>query len=135
MSRIRKDARRAALGLGAAMLAGCTASIGVPAPPPLPEFTTIATAGQFLEKVAGEPMTFPNGTVMTAQPDGSLAGATPSGPLAGSWDFTGGQFCRTAVVAGAPAPRLCNVIEASDEALRFINPDGTLFADAALGGG
>lgn len=118
----------------ALLLAACSVSVGVPEAPAAPaEFQPISTPGQFIDQVAGKPITFDNGGVLIAQPDGSFGGNFDGATPSGSWEFTGGQLCRTIAIGGRQFPQVCNLLEATDEKIRFFNPDGTLSSEAKLG--
>ena len=99
---------------------------------PLPGFEPITTAGQFIDKVAGRPITFENGGVLIARPDGSLDGDFAGQTPVGAWSFTNGQFCRSVRIGAQQFPEVCNVLEARLGAIRFFNPDGTLSTEAVL---
>ncbi|HKK35217.1 MAG TPA: hypothetical protein VJ994_02895 [Paracoccaceae bacterium] len=121
--------------VASALVAATLALAACAAPPPEPprEFRPVTGPGEFIEKVAGKPITFENGGVLIANPDGSFAGNFDGVTPTGSWTFTGGQLCRVVTVGSQEFPRVCNLIEASDDVVRFLNPDGTLSAEAKLG--
>ena len=110
----------------ATVLAACAS-----APPP--GFEPITTAGQFVDKVAGRPITFENGGVLIARPDGSFGGDFAGQTPTGNWAFTNGQLCRTVRIGTQQFPEVCNLLETKPGTIRFFNPDGTLSAEATLG--
>lgn len=110
----------------AAALAACAS-----APPP--GFEPITTAGQFVDKVAGRPITFENGGVLIAQPDGGFDGDFGGQAPTGNWTFTNGQLCRTVRIGDQQFPEVCNLLETMPGLIRFFNPDGTLSTEATLG--
>lgn len=110
----------------AATLAACAS-----APPP--GFEPITTPGQFVDRVAGRAITFPNGGVLIARPDGSFDGNFNGQTPVGSWTFTNGQLCRTVRLGEERFPEVCNRLESKPGTLRFFNPDGTLSTEATLG--
>jgi hypothetical protein len=116
-----------------AALPACAVQVGMPAAPEAPAIQPVATPGQFLDKVAGKPITFENGGTLIANPDGSFSGDFDGVEPSGSWTFTGGQLCRVVTVGSQEFPRVCNLIEAGENVVRFLNPDGTLSAEAELG--
>ena len=101
--------------------------------PAAPEFKPIASPGEFLDKVAGVPITFENGAEFTNNPDGTITGEANGQPVTGGWSFQNGQLCRTLVIGGNPLPEVCNIVEIAGDDLRFLNPDGTLSSEATLG--
>lgn len=130
---------RHALAAAAALaLAGCSVQVDSPllAEAPkvgAPKHTPITSPGQFLDAVAGKPITYDNGAVLVANPDGTLGGTIDGQPAAGRWTFSGGQLCRAMALGGAQFPEVCNLIEVGEGVVRFLNLDGTLSTEAALG--
>lgn len=110
----------------AAALAACAS-----APPP--GFEPITTAGQFVDRVAGRPITFENGGVLIARPDGSFGGDFGGQTPSGNWTFANGQLCRTVRLGTQQFPEVCNLLETKQGLIRFFNPDGTLSTEATLG--
>jgi hypothetical protein len=126
--------RAAALALPVLVsLPACAVQVGMPAAPEAPSIQPVTTPGQFLDKVAGKPITFENGGTLIANPDGSFGGDFAGRTPRGSWTFTGGQLCRTVTIGQEDFPRVCNLIEAGENVVRFLNLDGTLSAEAELG--
>ena len=110
-----------------ALLAACMT------PPPPPGFEPVTTPGQFVDRVAGRPITFANGGVLIANPDGSFDGNFDGQTPVGNWAFRDGQLCRTIRIGAEQFPEVCNRLEARPGSVRFFNPDGTLSAEAELG--
>lgn len=130
--------RPVVLTVAALALAGCSVKVDSPllaeAPKMAePKFEPIATAGQFLDVVAGQPITYENGAVLVAEPDGTLGGNVDGEAPGGRWSFSAGQFCRVMEVGGVTYPELCNVVEVGEGLIRFLNADGTLASEAKLG--
>lgn len=119
----------------AALLSGCGG--GTEAAPGFGTrgFSAVNTSGELVDLVATRPMEFPNGSEMTLAPDGTLSGEAGGQPLAGDWRFANGQLCRTMVVGGLPTPEVCNALEVSEESVRFLDANGALVVEAALGAG
>lgn len=114
--------------------AGCSLNVN-PADflPAAPDFKPIASPGEFLDAVAGSPITFENGAEFTNNPDGTITGEANGQPVTGSWTFQNGQLCRSLTVGGSALPEVCNIVEIAGDDLRFLNPDGTLSSEASLG--
>lgn len=119
---------RTLLAAAALATAGCAAP-----PPPPPGFEPITTPGQFVDRVAGRPITFPNGGVFVAEPGGSVGGDFDGVAPTGNWEFRDGQLCRTVTIGAQGFPEVCNRLEAKPGAIRFFNPDGTLSTEGTLG--
>lgn len=111
------------------VLAACAA----PPPEPRREFQPVTGPGEFIEKVAGRPITFENGGTLVAEPDGSLGGDFGGQTPEGRWSFSDGRFCRVVTIGAQDYPQVCNLVEVGDDAIRFLNPDGTLSSQARLG--
>lgn len=120
--------KHAALACLALLLAGCA---GAPAPE---GFQRIASQTEFLDKVAGVPMTFDNGVQLVANRDGTIGGDADGVTPQGSWRWTPeGRFCRTVSIGPQAFPEVCTAIEVDDGAIRLIDQDGAVFAEGALG--
>jgi hypothetical protein len=102
-------------------------------PPPPPSFQPVATAGQFLDLVAGRPITFANGAVLEARPDGTVGGLVDGVAPTGSWRFDGGRFCRTVTLGARALPEVCNAVEVKETQIRLLDDAGALAAAGVLG--
>ena len=123
-----------AVAAAALSAAGCSVNLN-PADliPSAPDFSQVNTPGQFLDQVAGVPITFDNGAEITTNPDGTITGQADGQPVTGNWTFTGGQLCRTLTIGPTALPEVCNILEIAGPDVRFLNPDGTLSSEATLG--
>lgn len=125
---------RAATALAAlSALAACSVSVGMPGAGGPPAFEPVSSPGQFLDAVAGKPITFDNGVTMVANPDGTIGGEMDGVDLTGAWEFVNGQLCRTITAGTQEFPQVCNLLEVTPDGIRFLNPDGTLSSEAVLG--
>ena len=115
------------LAVAAAAIAGCAPA------PDKPAFQLVTTPGQYIELVAGKPITFDNGGVLITNRDGSIGGDFNGVEPQGRWSFESGRLCRTVTIGTENFPEVCQSVEVGEETVRFLNPDGTLSAEAALG--
>ncbi len=115
------------LAVAAAAIAGCAPA------PDKPAFQLITTPGQYIELVAGRPITFDNGGVLITNPDGSIGGDFNGVAPQGRWSFESGQLCRTVTIGTEQFPEVCQNVEVGTDTVRFLNADGTLSTEAALG--
>ena len=115
-----------------AVLVASLAACGGPKAPE-PAFRPITTPGQYIEFVAGRPITFENGGVLITNPDGSITGDFNGVEPKGRWTFEGGQLCRVVTIGPETYPEVCQSLEVGSDSVRFFRPDGTLATEASLG--
>lgn len=116
--------------LAAALVVGACGG-GEPPPP----FKKLTSAGEYIEEVAGKPITFENGGVLITNRDGSIGGNFDGETPEGSWTFEDGKLCREVTIGSQSYPEVCHTVEVGREGdtVRFLNDDGTLSAEASLG--
>jgi hypothetical protein len=86
-------------------------------------FKRLTTEAAFRDRVVGIPLVRDGGTVLIGA-DGSLRGTAGRRTSEGAWHWQGDFWCRSARFPDRELPEACQVIEVSQDSVRFVTDEG-----------
>ena len=93
---------------------------------PAMEWTAIATAEEFAEKVVGREQTSGDGRSAMIHADGTATGEFNGVAYTGTWSFLEGKYCREGMLGERKFEYDCQIAEMSGNQIRFVRSDGSL---------
>jgi hypothetical protein len=129
---IRSASLALALALAAGGLAGCEsvpnplASLGATEVAAPQTFAPVATEDAFRAEVVGREVVYANGAIGTYGADNTWA-ITDAGTLiaSGAWEWNDGRWCYEGTSTTGPVLASCQLVEVSDQSVRFTRADGS----------
>jgi hypothetical protein len=107
-------------------LSACETTETVSATQNLGSFERITTEGALNERVVGRQLFYKNGDFLIKKADGTWAINRGNDVLAsGTWEWRGGTWCRQGQSQTGPVARNCQIIEVSQNGVRFTREDGS----------